>query len=62
MQYPLSRKVNSIKQWNLVRIEYNVVNVFLEKLCTQYGGESIHRSFSKKPKLGNFWELVQYNL
>ena len=32
-------------------IEYNVRSIFLEKLCTEYGGETIFRPFSKKSKL-----------
>ena len=30
--------------------EYNTRNIFLEKLYTEYGGETISRPFSKKPK------------
>ena len=29
-------------------IEYNMKNIFLEKLCTKYGGETILGSHSKK--------------
>ena len=29
-------------------IEYNMRNIFLEKSCTKYGGETISRPFSKK--------------
>ena len=32
-------------------IEYNMKNIFLEKSCTKYGGETIPRPFSKKSKL-----------
>ena len=32
-------------------IEYNMRNVFLEKVCTKYGGEASPRSFYKKSKL-----------
>ena len=32
-------------------IEYNVRSIFLEKLCTECGGETIFRPFSKKSKL-----------
>ena len=32
-------------------IEYNMRNIFLEKLYIKYGGETIPRLFSKKPKL-----------
>ena len=28
-------------------VEYNMTNIFLEKLCTKYGGESIRRPFLK---------------
>ena len=32
-------------------IEYKIRNIFLEKSYTKYGGETIPRSFSGKPKL-----------
>ena len=32
-------------------IEYNIRNIFLEKLYTKYGGATIPRPFSKKSKL-----------
>ena len=32
-------------------IEYNMKNIFLEKSCRKYGGETIPRPFSKKSKL-----------
>ena len=32
-------------------IEYNMINVFLKKLYTNCGGETIHRHFSQKSKL-----------
>ena len=32
-------------------IEYNMRDIFLEKLYTKYGGETIPRLFSKNPKL-----------
>ena len=32
-------------------IEYNTRNIFLEKSCTKYGGETISRPFFEKPKL-----------
>ena len=32
-------------------IEYNMKNIFLEKSYTKYGGETVHRPFSKKWKL-----------
>ena len=32
-------------------IEYNMRNIFLEKSCTKYGGNTTPRSFSKKSKL-----------
>ena len=32
-------------------IEYNMRNIFSEKSCTKYGGETIPRPFSKKSKL-----------
>ena len=31
--------------------QYNVKNIFFEKLYTKYGGETSPRSFSKKSKL-----------
>ena len=30
------------------RIEYNMRNIFLEKSCSKYGGETITKPFSKK--------------
>ena len=35
-------------------IEHNMVNIFLEKLYTKYGGEKGSRPFSKKSKLSIF--------
>ena len=32
-------------------IEYYMRNIFLEKSYTKYGGETIHRPFSKKSEL-----------
>ena len=32
-------------------LEYNLRNTFLEKSYTKYGGETISKPFSKKPKL-----------
>ena len=32
-------------------IEYNMRNIFLEKSCTKYGGETSPRHFIKKTKL-----------
>ena len=32
-------------------IEYNVRNIFVQKLYTKYGGEAIPRPLSKKSKL-----------
>ena len=32
-------------------IEYNIRNIFLEKSCTKYGGETSPRPFSEKLKL-----------
>ena len=32
-------------------LEYNLINIFLEKSHTKCGGETIHRPFSKKSKL-----------
>ena len=32
-------------------IEYNMRNIFLVKSYIKYGGESIHKPFSKRPKL-----------
>ena len=32
-------------------IEYNVRNIFVQKLYTKYGGEAITRPLSKKSKL-----------
>ena len=32
-------------------IEYNMGNIFPEKSCTKYDGETITRTFSKKSKL-----------
>ena len=32
-------------------IKYNMRNIFLEKLYTRYGGETIPRYFSEKSKL-----------
>ena len=32
-------------------IEYSMKNIFIEKLNTKFGGETIHRPFSKKSKL-----------
>ena len=32
-------------------IEYNMRNIFLEKLCTKFGGETSPRPFFKKSKL-----------
>ena len=33
-------------------IEWNMKNIFHEKLCARYGGETSPRPFSKKLKLG----------
>ena len=35
-------------------IEYNMRNIFLEKLYTKCGGETIPRNFSEKTKLSIF--------
>ena len=32
-------------------IQYNMRNIFVEKSCTKYAGETIPRPLSKKPKL-----------
>ena len=39
-------------------IEYDMRNIFLEKLYTKYGRETIPRAFSKKSKLSSILELV----
>ena len=44
--YPISQNIKAIRQWNLVL--YNMGNIFLWKLCTKCGGESIPRPFSKR--------------
>ena len=31
--------------------KYNMKNIFLEKSCTKYGRETIHRPFNKNSKL-----------
>ena len=31
--------------------EYNIRNTYLKKSCAKCGGETIHRPFSKRPKL-----------
>ena len=46
-------------------IEYNMRNIFLEKLFTKYGGKTILRPFSKRTKLSIFldkWSKVLYRL
>ena len=40
-------------------IEYNMKNIFLEKSCEKYGGETIPRPSSKKSKLTR--SLDQYS-
>ena len=35
-------------------IEYEMRNIFVEKLHVKYGGETIPSPFSKKSKLGTF--------
>ena len=40
-------------------IEYDMRNIFLEKSCTKYDGETIPRPFSKKSKLSI--SLEQYS-
>ena len=43
-------------------IEYNMRNIFLQKSCIKYGGETILRPFSKKSKLSIFLEQVLLSL
>ena len=43
-------------------IEYNMRNIFLQKSCTKYGGETILRPFSKKSKLSIFLDQVLHSL
>ena len=51
LQHIISRsKVNETIKFGLL-IEYNMKNIFLEKLYTKYGQETIPRHFSKKSKL-----------
>ena len=52
MQYtycPISHEVQAMKFGQL--IEYNMRNIFIEKPCTKYGGETISILFSKNSKL-----------
>ena len=39
-------------------IEYNMRNIFLEKLYTKCGGETIPRNFSEKTKLSIFLDQL----
>ena len=43
-------KCNQRMKFGLL-IEYNIRNIFLEKLYTKCGGKAIRRHFSKKSKL-----------
>ena len=43
-------------------IEYNMRNIFLQKSCIKYGGETILRPFSKKSKLSIFLDQVLLSL
>ena len=46
-------------------IEHNMRNIFLEKSCAKFCGETIPRTFSKKSKLRislNQWSKVLYCL
>ena len=45
---PIPREVKTIKFGQL--IEYNLKNIFLEKLYREYGGETTPRPFSQKLK------------
>ena len=49
----LRRKGNQTMKFGQL-IEHNMVNIFLEKLYTKYGGEKGSRPFSKKSKLSIF--------
>ena len=39
-------------------VEYNMRNIFVEKLYTKCGGEAIPKPFSKKPKLSISLDLL----
>ena len=46
-------------------VEYNMINIFLEKSYTKYGRETIPRPFSKKSKSSislDQWSKVLYSL
>ena len=46
-------KVNQTMKFGQL-IKYDMRNTFLEKSCAKYGGETIPRPFSEKPKLRIF--------
>ena len=43
-------------------IEYNMGNIFVEKSCTKYGGETIPRPFSKKLKFSTSLDQEFYTV
>ena len=43
-------------------LEYNLINIFLEKSYTKCGRETILRPFSKKSKLGISLEIEHMNI
>ena len=58
-----SKENRSMKFRQLV--EYNMINIFLEKSYTKYGRETIPRPFSKKSKSSislDQWSKVLYSL
>ena len=46
----ISQEVKTIRYWFAQLIEYNIRKIFLEKSYKKYGGETILRPVSKKPK------------
>ena len=40
-------------------IEYNMINIFVEKSYTEYGGKAIPKPFYKKPKLTKNFTLTK---